>query len=515
MTPMMKGAPVIVGMACHYRGGVGPAAYWDLLTRNASLQQEPYERVTPDGEALDEIETSLAATLVHEALADAADRLADRDHSQTALYVARSRLRMDGRIGQLIAPVIARQLDLRGPILDVDADCASALVAIAHACAALRAGLCRTAIVVAVRSASTAREIRALARSGATSSNGRGRPFDSLADGYVPGAGGGAIVLCTSASAGYGSIVGAAAGHVGNRSAGFAMSFEPFADIVRRLCADIAPNRIGYVEANAVGSRIGDELEVLALAEGLLRNDPTLIGAVKGLIGHLQAASGMAALQKVALMAYHGTIPACERPQATVPALTGKSAKLTLAAESTPWPVDGPTALTVAVGQCGTLSLVALARTAPTLAPTDRESSPRASAVSTTARDLAAAPSVRAMTMAVLVDVLGTTTPRTLEKLETGSFFELGLDSIKAATAARKLSDELGIPISPVLFFKRDRLATLVADLVAAKANGTSNAGSPTRDLETLILSEPERHADSSDNGRSGRVHGYDGSRRK
>jgi len=489
---IMKVAPAIIGMGCRYRGRVGPAGYWDLLTGRDLIKETALERVAPDCEGHDEVETSLAIDLAREALADAADHGLGLGYSTIGLYVARARLRADGRIGQLIAPAIARQLDLRGPILDVDAECASALVAVSHACAAIQTGLCQAAIVVAVRSASTARELEALTRSGSLSADARSRPFDRLADGHGVGEGGGAILLATSSAARYGDIIGTAVGHVGNSTPGFAVGYELFADLVRRLCAEAAPaETLGYVEAHAIGSRIGDELEVLALAEGLPRTGSIRIGSVKALIGHLEAASGMAALQKVALMARHGTIPACSQPESIVPALADPLARLALATEAAPWSADAPAALTVAIGQSGTISLAVLARPA-TLSTTDAATRASASpAAPQTDKELADSWSMRTLVLGVLVDVLGVTTDAALKKLETGSFFELGLDSIKAATAAQRLTDELGVTVSPTLFFKRSRLAALVAELVALKANDTPNATLRALRLETLILAEP------------------------
>ena len=79
--------------------------------------------------------------------------------------------------------------------------------------------------------------------------------------------------------------------------------------MIRSACqsAEVAPGDIGYVEAHGTGTAVGDPIETAALgaALGEGQNDACLIGSVKTNIGHLEAASGIASLIKVALVLKH------------------------------------------------------------------------------------------------------------------------------------------------------------------------------------------------------------------
>lgn len=76
------------------------------------------------------------------------------------------------------------------------------------------------------------------------------------------------------------------------------------ANLDRRECA--------FVEAHGTGTKIGDPTEAGAifrsLGEGRTIRDPLFIGSVKSNIGHLEAASGIAAVIKAALMLERGFI---------------------------------------------------------------------------------------------------------------------------------------------------------------------------------------------------------------
>src|SRR5262249_59154016 len=78
--------------------------------------------------------------------------------------------------------------------------------------------------------------------------------------------------------------------------------------------AGIAPAQVQYVEAHGTGTPVGDPIECAALGkvlrEGRHAGQACRIGSVKTVIGHLEAASGVASLAKVALALRHRQIPA-------------------------------------------------------------------------------------------------------------------------------------------------------------------------------------------------------------
>ena len=76
--------------------------------------------------------------------------------------------------------------------------------------------------------------------------------------------------------------------------------------LIRRVYhhAGLDPAQTGYVEAHGTGTRVGDPIEVTALhkvfSERSSRN-PLYLGSVKSNIGHLESASGILAVIKVAV----------------------------------------------------------------------------------------------------------------------------------------------------------------------------------------------------------------------
>jgi len=75
--------------------------------------------------------------------------------------------------------------------------------------------------------------------------------------------------------------------------------------------AGVAPQALGYLEAHATGTLVGDLAEAQAIAAVLPRaaSDPVPLGAVKAQIGHLKAASAGASLLKVLLSMENGVLP--------------------------------------------------------------------------------------------------------------------------------------------------------------------------------------------------------------
>ncbi|MFB6557168.1 hypothetical protein, partial [Streptomyces sp. NPDC056405] len=97
---------------------------------------------------------------------------------------------------------------------------------------------------------------------------------------------------------------GGAGGHGGATSGVTVPSPVGQADIIARAIADsgVDARTIGYVEAHAAGTSLGDPIEVEGLARAFRRwTDDTqfcAIGSVKSNIGHAEGAAGLAALTK-------------------------------------------------------------------------------------------------------------------------------------------------------------------------------------------------------------------------
>ncbi|NDV85371.1 amino acid adenylation domain-containing protein [Aurantimonas aggregata] len=200
--------------------------------------------------------------------------------------------------------------DLQGPSIAVDSMCSAGLQAVHLACQSLRAGECRLAIAGGVNLSIHPAKYEALSRGGLVGSDAGSRPF-SGGDGYLPAEGVGAVLLKPLRDARrdgeriLGVIKGSLANHSGH-SAGYAV---PSVDAQVRLLdgafrrAGIDKATIGYVEAAANGSSLGDAIELRALTRVFAEAAPASIalGSVKANIGHAEAASGLAQLTKVLL----------------------------------------------------------------------------------------------------------------------------------------------------------------------------------------------------------------------
>ena len=76
----------------------------------------------------------------------------------------------------------------------------------------------------------------------------------------------------------------------------------------------LEPAHVDYIEAHGTGTRLGDPIELGALARVFgpdrTKQDPLLVGAVKGNIAHGESAAGVAGVIKTALSLQHESIPA-------------------------------------------------------------------------------------------------------------------------------------------------------------------------------------------------------------
>ncbi|MGY0232076.1 MupA/Atu3671 family FMN-dependent luciferase-like monooxygenase [Longispora urticae] len=233
--------------------------------------------------------------------------LADRtgaEHTQAVL----------GTRPDFLASRVAYRLGLTGPAIGVQTACSTSLVAVHLAVQGLLAGDADLALAGAA----------AIHLPGATghrhepgsilSATGVCRPFDAAADGTVGGNGVAAVLLKPLAGAladgdtVYGVILGTAVNNDGATKVGYAApSVSGQVDVIRRAqrAAGVRPADIGYVEAHATGTALGDPIEHAALAEAYAGGSAVL-GSVKANIGHLDSCAGMAGLFKAVGTLRHG-----------------------------------------------------------------------------------------------------------------------------------------------------------------------------------------------------------------
>src|SRR5579864_7221104 len=139
------------------------------------------------------------------------------------------------------------------------------------------------------------------------------KTFDASANGFVPGEGVGALVLKRLADAEadhdqiYGVIIGSGVNQDGATNGMTAPSVKSQMELEREIYEkyQIDPASISYVEMHGTGTKLGDPIELEALAtvfqEKTQRKQYCAIGSVKSNIGHTSAASGVASVHKVLL----------------------------------------------------------------------------------------------------------------------------------------------------------------------------------------------------------------------
>lgn len=218
---------------------------------------------------------------------------------------------------------ISHVMGFSGPVLSVDTACSSALTALHLAVRGLRNRECRYALLCASNLLLSANLMVSLSQTRALSPTCRSHSFLASADGYGRGEGVGVLVLMRLADAEregrpvLAVIRGTAVNHDGAASGLTAPNGPAQQEVIRAALDDagVDPGEVGWIEAHGTGTALGDPIEVGAL-HGVLgdavheRRFPLALGSVKSRLGHLEAASGVAALIKTVLILQHGEIPA-------------------------------------------------------------------------------------------------------------------------------------------------------------------------------------------------------------
>ena len=108
--------------------------------------------------------------------------------------------------------------------------------------------------------------------------------------------------------------------------------------------AKLDPSKTAYLECHGTGTPVGDPIEARAVANAM--NDtrssekPLLIGAIKANIGHSEAASGIFAVMKAAMMTEAGVIPGVAGFKTLNPAIDEKGWNIKINADTIKWPRD-------------------------------------------------------------------------------------------------------------------------------------------------------------------------------
>ncbi|WP_316173143.1 SDR family NAD(P)-dependent oxidoreductase [Bradyrhizobium sp. SZCCHNRI2049] len=244
-------------------------------------------------------------------------------NNEYAHLLRASAAKVADRIGNSVAMASARlayALDLAGPAVSIDTACSSSLVATHLGYTALLNHEIDLAVVGGISLYLTPELYIEMSASGVLAPDGRCKPFDNAADGFVPGEAAGAVVLKRLEDAEQDRdlvlaiIVASGLNQDGRTNGITAPSMARQSELIRSVYAQssIEPSSISYIEAHGTGTKLGDPIELDALAAVLgeePRTAPCLVGSVKGNIGHASAAAGIASLHKVVLSMQNSLLP--------------------------------------------------------------------------------------------------------------------------------------------------------------------------------------------------------------
>lgn len=363
-------AIAVVGMACRFPGADSIEEFWELLSSGTSMVEEmPEERFSTQGlRRSQDGKLKFWGNFVrnidafdHRFFKKSSREAATMDPQQRLLLeVAYEAIESSGYFGNFSASIsddvgcylgvcandyndnvashppnafsslgtlraflsgkISHFFGWTGPSVTYDTACSSSAVAIHSACKAIEAGECSQALAGGVSLYTNPNFYQNLAAASFLSPTGPTKPFDAGADGYCRGEGVGLVVLkkLSAALANEDNIIGVIAGSAVNQNSNSTPITVPHSpsqiSLYRKISSlsGIDPGNVSFVEAHGTGTPVGDPIELASIREafaGSRRTKPLHIASVKGNIGHLEGASGAAALIKVLLMMQYKTIP--------------------------------------------------------------------------------------------------------------------------------------------------------------------------------------------------------------
>ena len=218
--------------------------------------------------------------------------------------------------GAMAANMVSYHFGFTGPSFTIDATCASSLTALTLASNALKLGHCDAAVVAGVN----VMLLPEMTRMNKLAADSKCRPFDVNGRGYVRGEGCGVVVMKLRSKAYEDgdrilcNVLSSVANNSGHSSAMFTVpSGSGEVELLEQGLKEskLRPGDIAFIEAHAVGNPIADIIEAESISSVYSGKEggTVYVSSVKGNIGHLEAAAGMAGLIKAVLCLEHGVLP--------------------------------------------------------------------------------------------------------------------------------------------------------------------------------------------------------------
>ena len=217
-----------------------------------------------------------------------------------------------GTLRSFLSGKLSHYFGWSGPSLVLDTACSSSAVAIHTACTALKTGQCSQALAGGITLMTSPYLYENFSAAHFLSPTGGSKPFSADADGYCRGEGGGLVVLkrLSDALRDDDHIISVIAGSAVNQNDNCVPITVPHTssqgNLYERVTgqAGVTPNKVTFVEAHGTGTPVGDPIEMESIRRifgGQDREAPLIVSSAKGNIGHLEGASGVAALIKATL----------------------------------------------------------------------------------------------------------------------------------------------------------------------------------------------------------------------
>ncbi|KAK7418008.1 hypothetical protein QQZ08_011405 [Neonectria magnoliae] len=254
----------------------------------------------------------------------------------------------------IISNRVNNVLNLTGPSCVINTACSSSVYGIHNACHALRARDCDAALAIGSNLIMIVDQHMNTAKLGVLSPTSECHTFDERADGYGRAEGIGAVYLKRLSDAikdgdVIRGVIRSSAVNTNGKVEGMGITYPNDLGqekVLRHAYkrANLDPNKTAYLECHGTGTPTGDPIEVRAVSLGMndsrSRQKPLLLGAAKASIGHSEAASGIFATMKAALMTEKAEIPGVYGFKTLNPNIKDKEWNVKIVENLMPWPTE-------------------------------------------------------------------------------------------------------------------------------------------------------------------------------
>lgn len=285
-----------------------------------------------------------------------------------------------------LATRVSYKLNLKGPSLSIQTACSTSLVSVHFACQSLLSQECDMALAGGVTVRSPQKSGYEYQPDMILSKDGHCRPFDSQSSGTVFGSGAGVVVLkrlsdairdgnCIHAIIKGSSVNNDGAEKIGYTAPGRRGQEQVLASAL--AISGVPVESISAIEAHGTATAMGDPIEFESIKKIYGATDRSVaVGSVKGNIGHLECAAGIASLIKMTLCLKHKTLVPSINYVNPNPHLDIENTPFFINTETRPWNPQDDQSLRCAVssfGIGGTNAHIVLEEGWPAPAPNNKE----------------------------------------------------------------------------------------------------------------------------------------------